>query len=99
MELGPHSSQSREFLFHSVVSAEGHTKYYNIYKLDEEHFYAECHHFNRERSCEGDFELHKEGVGWVAEDKTHEEEAQQIGGEIDRMMYQRTGEEEGRPGA
>ncbi|HYC30338.1 MAG TPA: hypothetical protein VEB42_15995 [Chitinophagaceae bacterium] len=75
-----------KFLFHSVVSTDGHTKYYNIYRIDEGHFYAECHHFNREHACEGDFELHKQGDDWVPADTMFTEEAQRIGEEIDRMV-------------
>jgi len=91
MEFEPHSSlsqhPSREFLFHSVLNSEGHAKYYNVYRIDEEHFLAECHHFNRERVCEGDFELHKNGNDWVPANDTFQEEAQQIGEEIDRMTH------------
>src|SRR5690348_4985760 len=89
MEFQPHSAlekyPSRKFLFHSVLNADGHSKYYNVYKIDEEHFYAECHHFNREHACEGDFELHKDGDDWVPADNSFQEQAQQIGEEIDRM--------------
>ena len=90
MEFEPHSALSKypsmKFLFHSVVSTDGHTKYYNIYRIDEGHFYAECHHFNREHACEGDFELHKQGDDWVPADTMFTEEAQRIGEEIDRMV-------------
>ena len=79
-----------EFLFHSVLEQEGHVKYFNIYKIDEVHYYAECHHFNRERVCEGDFELHKEGDDWKAAQPTFDDEAQKIGEEIDRMSSEAT---------
>ncbi|HEY0679555.1 MAG TPA: hypothetical protein VGD17_14825 [Chitinophagaceae bacterium] len=89
MEFEPHPALRKypfmQFLFHSVIGQEGHTKYYNIYKIDDAHYFAECHHFNRERSCEGDFELHKEGDDWTADTK-FEGQAQQIGEEIDRMQ-------------
>ena len=76
---------SMKFLFHSVVGIGGQTKYYNIYSIDKAHFFAECHHFNRQRACEEDFELQKEGDEWKAGDSSHENEAQQIGEEIDRL--------------
>ena len=75
----------KQFLFHSVLEAGGQTRYYNIYRIDDSHFFAECHHFNRERSCEGDFELHKENEGWKSA-SGFDTEAQQIGEEIDRML-------------
>lgn len=81
----PGQEPSMEFVFHSVVSADGHTKYYNIYRIDEEHYLAQCHHFNRERLCDGDFELHRQGDHWAPVNSSFEEEAQQIGEEIDRM--------------
>ncbi len=74
-----------KFLFHSVIANDGHTKYYNIYRIDEDHYFAECHHFNREHTCEGDFELHKKGEDWVPAEPMFEDEAQQIGEEIERM--------------
>ena len=77
---------SMKFLFHSVVMEKGHSKYYNVYKIDDSHFFAECHHFNRERYCEGDFELEKDGYDWKPEGSQHESAAQQIGEEIDRLF-------------
>jgi hypothetical protein len=74
-----------QFLFHSVIEQEGQTRYYNIYQIDDERYLAECHHFNRERSCEGDFELHKKGVEWVAAAPSFDSQAQIIGEEIERM--------------
>jgi hypothetical protein len=74
-----------QFLFHSVIDTEGHAKYYNIYQVDESVFLAECHHFNRERACDGDFELRREGEEWTSLKPGYEEAAQQIGEEIERM--------------
>lgn len=71
-----------EFLFHSVYQDGAHAKYYNIYKVSPEKYYAECHHFNRARSCEGDFEIMKEGNSWKASDEHFEKEAAQISDEI-----------------
>ena len=92
MELEPHSSlnkyPSMEFFFHSVISVDGNTKYYNIYKIDEGHYFAECHHFNREHICEGDFELRKDGQDWVPVESAFQDEARQIGEEIDRMHHE-----------
>jgi hypothetical protein len=89
MEFEPHSAlrkyPSMKFLFHSVVNSDGHSKYYNIYRIEEGHYFAECHHFNREHSCEGDFELRKNAEDWVPVEPLFESEAQQIGEEIDRM--------------
>jgi hypothetical protein len=89
MEFEPHPAlrkyPSMKFLFHTVTSADGHTKYYNIYKIEEDHYFAECHHFNRKQSCEGDFELYKRGDDWQPAEAPYEGEAQQIGEEIDRM--------------
>lgn len=76
-----------EFLFHSVIDEEGgHTRYYNVYRIDETHYLAECHHFNRQRACEGDFELQKEGEDWKPNAPDFETVAQRIGEEIDRMV-------------
>ncbi|HYE54077.1 MAG TPA: hypothetical protein VD996_04510 [Chitinophagaceae bacterium] len=76
-----------EFLFHSVVDDGNHTKYYNIYRIDNERFFAECHHFNRERVCEGDFELRKGGEAWTAAQPGFERAAQIIGEEIERLGH------------
>jgi len=75
-----------EFLFHSVLDDEGNTKYYNVYRIDDERFFAECHHFNRERVCEGDFELKKEGDDWTSSRPGVERFAQSIGEEIERLV-------------
>jgi len=71
-----------EFLFHSVYHDGNRAKYYNVYKVDNNRFYAECHHFNRVRACEGDFEILKEGEGWKPSDDHFQKEAEQIGDEI-----------------
>ena len=73
------------FLFHSVYNQEEHAKYFNIYRLDNNRFLAECHHFNRKRDCEGDFEITKEEGEWKPNNPHFNEMAQQIGAEIDRM--------------
>ena len=74
-----------DFLFHSVFNEADHSKFFNIYKIEGNRFLAECHHFNRERDCQGDFELIKEGGEWKANDPHFNEEAKQIGEEIERM--------------
>ena len=71
-----------EFLFHSVYQDGAHSKYYNVYKVSPEKFYAECHHFNRARACEGDFEISWEGESWKPNDQHFEKEAAQISDEI-----------------
>ena len=81
-----------DFLFHTVYNSAEHSKYFNIYKLDENRFLAECHHFNRERDCVGDFEIVKEGNEWKPNDPTFNEVAQQIGEEIERMESTQPGE-------
>ena len=73
-----------DFLFHSVFNDGHHAKYFNVYKIDRNRFLAECHHFNRERDCEGDFEIVKEGEGWKSNDQKYEEEASYIGQELER---------------
>jgi len=74
-----------DFLFHSVYNKAEHAKYFNIYKLEGDRFLAECHHFNRERDCQGDFEISKETGEWKPNDPQFNEEARYIGEEIDRM--------------
>jgi hypothetical protein len=74
-----------DFLFHSVFNQSDHSKYFNIYKLEGDRFLAECHHFNRKRDCLGDFELARENGQWKPNDPKFDEEARQIGEEIDRM--------------
>ena len=77
-----------DFIFHSVYDAGGgHRKYFSIYKIDDTHFRAECHHFNQSRECEGDFELEKEGDSWKFRNATSEEVGKFIGEEIDRMVF------------
>ncbi len=71
-----------EFLFHSVYHDGNHAKYYNVYKVENDRFYAECHHFNRARQCEGDFEIVKEGNDWKTSDEQFQREAEKIGDEI-----------------
>lgn len=93
MEFEPHPAlrkyPSMKFLFHSVVESGGQTKYYNVYRIDEGHYFAECHHFNRQHNCEGDFELRKNGDDWVPVEANFEDEAQHIGEEVDRMIRDR----------
>jgi hypothetical protein len=74
-----------DFLFHTVYNQAEHAKYFNIYKLEDNHFLAECHHFTRERDCVGDFELIKEGNSWKPTEPQFDEFARQIEEEIDRM--------------
>ena len=74
-----------DFIFHSVHDIDGRTKYFSVYKIDETHFRAECHHFNRARFCDGDFNLVKEGKEWKASDDKFHDEAAFIGEEIYRM--------------
>jgi len=74
-----------DFLFHTVYNEADHAKYFNIYRLDENRFLAECHHFNRERDCEGDFEILRENGEWKSEDPSFGNVAMQIGEEIERM--------------
>lgn len=75
-----------DFMFHSVFDDGGHRKYFSVYKIDDTHFRAECHHFNRARLCDGDFELIKEGDTWKANSGKFTEEAKFIGEEINRMV-------------
>ncbi|HYF30735.1 MAG TPA: hypothetical protein VD993_06425 [Chitinophagaceae bacterium] len=74
-----------KFLFHSVITEEGHATYYNIYRVDDSRYFAECHHFNRERNCDGDFELQKDGDEWKPSTPQHQDAAQQLGEEIERF--------------
>jgi hypothetical protein len=74
-----------EFLFHSAIEQDGHTRFYNVYRIDETHFLAECHHFNRERLCDGDIQLEKRGDQWKPASPDHEETAQRLAEEIERM--------------
>jgi hypothetical protein len=73
-----------DFLFHSVFNDGQHSKYFNVYKIEQNRFLAECHHFNRARNCEGDFELVREGETWKATNDKFEEEATYIGEELER---------------
>ena len=76
-----------DFIFHSVFDDGGHRKYFSVYKIDETHFRAECHHFNQARECQGDFDLVKEGETWKPSSQKFEDVAKFIGEEIDRMVY------------
>ena len=79
------------FLFHSVIETTDHTKFFNVYKIDEDHFLAQCHHFNRERDCEGDVELVRENGEWKPNNPRFEKVAKQIEEEIERMKPQDEG--------
>jgi len=74
-----------DFVFHSVFEEADHTQYFNVYKIDDTHFLAQCHHFNRERDCHGDFEMVKENGEWKPNDPKFSDVAKQIAEEIDRM--------------
>lgn len=72
-----------EFLFHSVYQEDDqHAKYFSIYKVDENRFFAECHHFNMARICEGDFEIARNGDSWEPSEIQFQKEADFIGSEI-----------------
>jgi hypothetical protein len=73
-----------DFLFHSVFNDGNHSKYFNVYKIEQNRFLAECHHFNRARDCEGDFELVREGEEWKSNSDKFEQVATYIGEEIER---------------
>ena len=73
-----------DFLFHSVFNDGHHAKYFNVYKLEDNRFLAECHHFNSSRNCEGDFEIVREGQEWKAMNHRFNEEAHYIGEELER---------------
>lgn len=75
-----------KFLFHSVYHDGHHSVYYNVYLLDGTRYFAECHHFNRQPNCVGDFELIKRESGWEAVDSRFSREAEYLGEEIDRNM-------------
>jgi len=76
-----------DFIFHSVFDDGERTRFFSVYKIDDTHFHAECHHFNRTRLCDGDFELVKEGEEWTPSNEKFHDEARFIGEEIDRMVY------------
>jgi hypothetical protein len=76
-----------DFIFHSVFDDGGRTKFFSVYKIDDSHFRAECHHFNRVRLCDGDFDLMKQGEEWKSSNEKFPDEARFIGEEIDRMVY------------
>ena len=84
-----------EFVFHSVYNDGPHAKYFNVYKVDEDKFFAECHHFNRERDCTGDFEIVRHGEDWDSSDPRFLEEAKYIGTEIERMEPHSNGRQPG----
>ena len=73
-----------EFLFHSVYHDGHHTKYFNVYKVENNRFLARPHHFNFSSVVDGDFELIKEGNRWKTEKDSFAPEASYIGEEIDR---------------
>lgn len=73
-----------DFLFHSVFHDGQHSKYFNVYKIENDRFLAECHHFNRARDCEGDFELVREGETWKSTNEKFDDAATYIGEEIER---------------
>jgi hypothetical protein len=83
-----------DFLFHSVYNEEEHSKYFNIYKIEGNRFLAQCHHFNRERDCTGDFEIVKDNGQWKPNDSKYNDLAQQIGEEIERMESFQPGQSE-----
>lgn len=73
-----------DFLFHSVFNDGHHSKYFNVYKIEQNRFLAECHHFNRARDCEGDFELVREGEEWKSTSDKFDQVANYIGEELER---------------
>lgn len=73
-----------EFKFHSVYDDGHHSKYYNIYKIDNDHYLAQCHHFNQARLCEQDFEIIRDGDHWKPSDEQFSGAASHIAHEIDR---------------
>ena len=73
-----------EFLFHSVYQDGRHARYYNIYRVENDRYFAECHHFNRERNCSADFELSKLEGKWSSNAGNFDKVASYIGEEIDR---------------
>ncbi|HRE51447.1 MAG TPA: hypothetical protein PK339_08505 [Flavitalea sp.] len=78
-----------EFLFHSVYYDGHHAKYFNVYKIADNRFLAEPHHFNFNSLQIGmaDFELRKEGGRWKTEGEKLGPIASYIGEEIDRLAY------------
>jgi len=88
-----------DFLFHTVYDEDEHSRYFNIYKIDDTHFLAQCHHFNRERDCEGDVEIVKENGEWRPNDPKFGSIAKQIGEEIERMEPHTSVEDETPRGA
>jgi len=74
-----------EFLFHSVYNDGHHAKYFNVYRVENNRFLAEPHHFNFAQNIGGDFELRKKGNTWVTEKGELASEASYIGEEIDRV--------------
>ena len=73
-----------EFLFHSVFDDGHRTIYYNVYKIDEDHVLAECHHFNRSRNCDGDFQLVREGSEWKPENHKQDDTVSHIVREVEQ---------------
>ena len=78
------------FIFHSVYNDGHHSKFYNIYRIDDNHYLAECHHFNSARNCEGDFQIVREGDQWKPSNEQFVEEAGHIAEEIDRSLEPRS---------
>jgi hypothetical protein len=74
-----------DFLFHSVFDDGHHSKYFNVYKIDGNRFLAQCHHFNRARDCDSDFEIIKDGESWKSTDEKYEDVANYIGEELERF--------------
>jgi hypothetical protein len=68
-----------------VIESTEHSKFFNVYRIDEHHFLAECHHFNRERDCEGDIEITRENGEYKPTNPRFQDMAKQIGEEIERM--------------
>jgi hypothetical protein len=79
-----------EFIFHSVYDDGHHSKFYNIYRIDENHYLAECHHFNAARNCDQDFQIIREGDHWKPSDEQFQNEAGHIAEEIDRSLEPRS---------
>jgi len=76
-----------EFLFHSVYNdGHHHRKFYNIYRIDENHFLAQCHHFNSARNADQDFEIIREGDHWKPSNEQYVNEAGHIAEEIERAQ-------------
>ena len=75
-----------EFLFHSVYDDGHHRKYFNVYRVEENRFLAELHHFNPANGPAAGFELQKKGDAWIPLSDVPEREATYIGEEIQRSI-------------